>query len=75
VINSSEGAFIGNVLNGEKNGIGRLDYSDGGYYIGRFKNSMPCGEGIQVLDCGTVRKGIFNLNEFHAFDFNEAILI
>ncbi len=29
---------MGNVLNGVRNGNGRFDFADGGYYEGQWKN-------------------------------------
>ena len=59
------GRFRGEVINGLLQGSGRIDYSNGSWYVGQFKDGMMEGQGeLQHVD------GTHYIGQFRAGDFD-----
>lgn len=59
------GRFRGDVINGLLQGTGRIDYSNGSWYVGQFKDGMMEGQGeLQHVD------GTHYIGQFRAGDFD-----
>ena len=55
-----EGAWV----EGQKDGMGRLNYKDGRYFIGMFKNGMKHGKGCIISRQGKIlSEGEYVMNE------------
>lgn len=51
--------YEGSWVNGEKEGIGRMQYSNGNVYVGSFKNGVKSGKGCVLNSRGKILKEVF----------------
>lgn len=59
------GQYIGNFINGKREGSGSIVFPDGRKYVGEFKNDMYCGHGIFTFENGEKYIGEFKDNLYN----------
>jgi len=57
--------YVGQVKEGEPEGLGTLTFPDGKKYVGQFKNGQPEGAGTLTLPDGTKKLGEFEDGKFY----------
>lgn len=57
--------YEGQYANGEKHGLGKLSFKDGGWYEGEFAHDEIHGHGTRRFASGAVFVGSFELGEMH----------
>lgn len=61
----SNGFYLGEFRNGEREGYGCYVWNDGSLYLGEWSNSKKSGEGLYIGDSGYVYIGMYRNGEKH----------